>query len=211
MIPDNIVYTDGRDVTITDTAFKVKKHTYKLNGITKHGMYILKPRKMPAILLIVLGLILAMIGFLTMLPEYNAPAIETASGYIGANTVILWIGITLVIVGVVVLAILRKRYAVRIDTAEGEKNAVVSTKKAYISQIVDALNQAIFRLASRSAQTNASAAYQEKGTQRTVVKETQTARPEEERQRKTDPVIYKKEKNTVESEVRGRRTTNEDL
>ena len=38
--------------------------------------------------------------------------------------------------------LVRERYAVRIATAEGEKNAVVSEKKEYITQIVDALNEA---------------------------------------------------------------------
>ena len=48
----------------------------------------------------------------------------------------------LALIGIIVLAIVRERYAVRIATAEGEKNAVVSDKKEYISQIVNALNEA---------------------------------------------------------------------
>ena len=37
---------------------------------------------------------------------------------------------------------IRQRYAVRIATAEGEKDVVVSSRKEYIQQIVDALNRA---------------------------------------------------------------------
>jgi len=47
--------------------------------------------------------------------------------------------------GLIVMVIVRERYAVRIATAEGEKNAVVSNKKEYIAQIVNALNEAFHR------------------------------------------------------------------
>ena len=46
------------------------------------------------------------------------------------------------LLGLLILAIVRERYAVRIATAEGEKNAVVSDKKEYIAQIVNALDDA---------------------------------------------------------------------
>jgi hypothetical protein len=41
---------------------------------------------------------------------------------------------------------LREKYAVRIYTAEGEKNVVVSASREYISQIIDALNRAFLDL-----------------------------------------------------------------
>lgn len=149
MIPDNVIYTDGHNVTITDTQLKVKKRSYKFNGITKHGMFILKPRKLPAILLAAIGVVLAVIGFMGLLPPNNVPAIETAEGIISANTVVVWIGLSLTIIGALVLAILKKKYALRIDTAEGERNIVESTNRAYITQIVDALNEAIYRMTTK--------------------------------------------------------------
>ena len=45
------------------------------------------------------------------------------------------------LLGLLILTVERERYAVRIATAEGEKNAVVSEKKEYIAQIVEALNE----------------------------------------------------------------------
>ena len=47
-----------------------------------------------------------------------------------------------VLIGILILASAHERYAVRIGTAEGEKNAVVSRKREYIAQIVDAINHA---------------------------------------------------------------------
>ena len=67
---------------------------------------------------------------------------EINGDVVTANTVAIWTGAALALIGVLILAIVRERYAVRIATAEGEKNAVVSDKKEYISQIVDALNVA---------------------------------------------------------------------
>jgi len=63
--------------------------------------------------------------------------------YVSANTLALWTGLGLALIGIVAIAAVRERYAVRIATAEGEKNAIVSHKKEYIAQIVDALNKAI--------------------------------------------------------------------
>jgi hypothetical protein len=62
--------------------------------------------------------------------------------YVTANEVAMWAGGGVALIGLLVVAIVRERYAVRIATAEGEKNAVVSDKKEYISQIVNALNEA---------------------------------------------------------------------
>ena len=48
---------------------------------------------------------------------------------VSANTVAMWAGGALALIGIIVSLLVRERYAVRIATAEGEKNAVVSEKK----------------------------------------------------------------------------------
>ena len=53
-----------------------------------------------------------------------------------------WLGVAIALIGTIQIILERERYAVRIATAEGEKNVVVSKRKEYISQIVDALNEA---------------------------------------------------------------------
>ena len=62
--------------------------------------------------------------------------------YITGNTLAIIIGSLLVLIGILITGLMRERYAVRIATAEGEKNVIVSSRKEYVKQIVDALNEA---------------------------------------------------------------------
>lgn len=140
MTPDKVIYTDGRDVVVTDSTLKVKNTSYMLSGITKLYFWTIKPERWPGIFAILLGLIAAVCGYMGWLPQQMN--MQTEEGYLSANTLALWIGLGLVLIGIIALAASRERYAVRIGTAEGEKNAVVSTKREYIAQIVDAIHSA---------------------------------------------------------------------
>lgn len=140
MAQDKVIYTDGRDVTVTDSALQVKNTSYRLSGITKLSLWTIRPDRWPAILLLLLGLAAAVLGFMRMVPaEFN---VQTNEGLLSSNTVALWVGIALALLGLIMLLLAKERYAVRIGTAEGEKNAVVSRKREYIAQIVDAIHNA---------------------------------------------------------------------
>lgn len=143
MIPDKVLYTDGRDVTVTESTFQVKNRAYELRGITKFGLLIRRPDRLPGILLLLGGIILAACGFLGLIPYDLMDNNNVNAGATDPNKLALWIGAALVLLGIVVMAIVRERYSVRIATAEGEKDAIVSTRKEYISQIVNALNRAV--------------------------------------------------------------------
>ena len=142
MIKDRIIYTDGHAVKVTDSMFQVNKTEYKLNGITKHGVHIVRPHRLPGILLATMGLALVLIGFLRLTPPSLVDDMVINNTLVSGNTVIMMIGAFLAIVGVVIVGLLRERYAVRIATAEGEKDVVVSSHKEYITQIVDAISSA---------------------------------------------------------------------
>lgn len=142
MIPDKVLYTDGRGITVTDSTFQVNKTAYQINGITNHGLLVMRPERLPGMLLLIVGFIVAVIGILNLIPPTFIPDMQIDNGYVTANTVAMWAGGSLSLIGLLILVIVRERYAVRIATAEGEKNAVVSDKKEYISQIVNALNEA---------------------------------------------------------------------
>ncbi|WP_276369553.1 DUF6232 family protein [Chryseolinea sp. H1M3-3] len=142
MIPDKVLYTDGRGVTVTDSTFQVNKTSYRLNGIVKHGLFIMRPERLPGMLLLIVGFIVAVVGILNLIPPSFIPNMQIDNEYVSANTVAMWAGGSVALIGLLILAVLRERYAVRIATAEGEKNAIVSDKKEYISQIVNALNEA---------------------------------------------------------------------
>jgi hypothetical protein len=140
MIPDKVIYTDGRDVVVTDSTLKVKNASYRLNGITKLCLWTIRPDRWPGILLLLLGIVAIACGYMGVLPADLS--IQTNNGSLDSNMVALWIGIALAVIGILVLALSKEKYAVRIGTAEGEKNAIVSYKREYIAQIVDALHSA---------------------------------------------------------------------
>lgn len=140
MIPNKIIYTDGHDVTVTDSTFHVKKTDYRLDGIIKAGLYVLRPSRIPSIILILAGLILMTLGFLGLVPSNVIKDTYIGNTFIQGNTMALIIGGIIALIGVLIIGFLRDRYAVRISTAEGEKNVLVSSHKEYVAQIVDAIS-----------------------------------------------------------------------
>jgi hypothetical protein len=142
MIPDKVLYTDGHTVIVTDTTLQVKNSSYNLKGITKHGLYVLKPQRLPGMFLFLIGAVLAICGIFKLVPQAIKPEFSLGIYTIATTTAMIIAGSILAVIGILIIGLLRERYAVRIATAEGEKNAVVSTHKEYITQILDALNQA---------------------------------------------------------------------
>lgn len=142
MLRDKILYTDGHDVTITDSMLMVRNMEYRLIGITKHGFHIVKPLRLPGYLLFISGAILLLCGLLNLWPSNVVSPSEIFGVTFSGSAIIIGIGAFLALVGILIIGLLRERYAVRIATAEGEKNVVVSKQRAYINQIVDALNAA---------------------------------------------------------------------
>ena len=146
MVPQNVIYTDGHDITVTDTEFQVKKRSYKLNGIIRHGLLTLVPERIPGIILISVGVLAMLIGGLQLITYDMMPGTWVNGEYVTANAMALWVGGAIIAVGLIAFFFVRERYAVRISTAEGEKNAIVSKNRDYILQIVDALNEAYYRI-----------------------------------------------------------------
>ena len=142
MIPDKILYTDGHDVVVTETMLKVKSSPYWLNGITKHGLSIIKPNRVPGFLLMFLGVVIGFIGLLQLIPPTSIADVYVNGKAISANALALMIGGLLTVIGILIVGLMRERYAVRIATAEGEKDVIVSSKKEYVAQIINALNDA---------------------------------------------------------------------
>jgi hypothetical protein len=70
MIPDKILYTDGHDVTVTDSTLQVKNHEYKLNGVTRCALMVLQPKRAPGAILLFLGLVLIALGILNVMSQY---------------------------------------------------------------------------------------------------------------------------------------------
>ena len=141
-----LYYTDGHEVTVTDSGFKVKNTLYQLNGITRHGFSIISPHRAPFTTLMVIGTIVFMCGAMNILPVSWMRSVTIFGFSLVVNSVVMTAGSVLFGLGMLLTLRLREKYAVRIFTAEGEKNVVVSQSREYISQIVDALNRAFLDL-----------------------------------------------------------------
>ncbi|HWA35517.1 MAG TPA: DUF6232 family protein [Cyclobacteriaceae bacterium] len=141
---ESVLYTDGHDVTVTDSRLQVRKRWYQLSGITRHNFSILRPDKFPAILLLVAGSAIEVVGAADLIPVNWMSRVNVFGLSVTANQIAMVSGIVLLLIGAGVMWSLKERYAVSITTAEGERNVVVSERKEYISQIIHALNEAFF-------------------------------------------------------------------
>lgn len=139
-----LYYTDGHDVTVTDSVLQIRKKWYNLNGITHHGFLIIPPYRVPGFLLIALGAIMMIVGVTVLLPSGLFSGLSLMNREITTNDVAVVAGALIFMGGIVTMIMIKEKYAVSITTAEGEKHVVVSNRKEYISQIVNALNEAFF-------------------------------------------------------------------
>jgi hypothetical protein len=144
-----LYYTDGHHVTITDSGFKVRNTWYELSGITRHRFSIISPPRIPSVTLVTLGISAFLCGALDFIPSSWVNEIHLFGFPLLVNSLVMMAGVVFLLAGVLVLLKLREKYAVRIFTAEGEKNVVVSQSREYISQIVDALNRAFMDMVKR--------------------------------------------------------------
>ena len=142
---DVLYYTDGHQVVITNSFFKVKKTQYQLNGITRHDMYIIHPPKFFQLALLILGAAVFVCGSMNLFPQTLNEL--TLNGWqIETHLALMILGLILFTGGMAILWALKEKYAVRIRTADGEKDVVVSESKEYIQMIVEALNRAYLNL-----------------------------------------------------------------
>ncbi len=146
MKTEEIFYTDGEDVVVTLSSLQVKDRFYALKAISKHGLAILQPARLPGLIVFLVGIVLSIMGmaysFHTIIPaEWSV-----TGDPLDFNLVAQWGGVLLAMGGLMLTVALRERYAVRIDTSDGEQLAVVSTKREQIVEIVSALNRAFMTL-----------------------------------------------------------------
>lgn len=144
MVHDKVIYTDGHDVVVTGSVFQVKSGAYRLKGITKHGLQKISPRRWPGAFLLLTGFGLSMAGYFRVFPTNLLANLKVYEIILPAYTVVMLAGSLIMLLGVLVIGLIKERYAVRIETAEGEKDVVISTHQEYIQQINSALNRALY-------------------------------------------------------------------
>src|SRR5258708_4434370 len=141
MITEKVLYTDGHEVTVTESSFKVRKTMYQLKGIIHHDFLVLHPHRIPSLLIMMIGVLTMMMGVFHWIPKNSMRAFQILSFQISENVAAISIGAVLLAAGAVILSFTKERYAIRLATAEGEKNVLVSKRKEYVAQILDALNR----------------------------------------------------------------------
>jgi hypothetical protein len=148
----DVIYTDGHGVRVTPSQFIVGRTEYLLRGVTNIRLYTIKANLAPAITLLVLGIAAAIAGFMRVFRE-NVQVIstDTMNTAIGNNEIAMIVGGILFLAGVIWALVSHEKYAVRLTTAEGEKDALVSTKKDYVGQVINAVQHALgFRVQNNS-------------------------------------------------------------
>jgi hypothetical protein len=142
MNTDKIYYTDGHDVVVTESTLKVHNKEYRLPGITKHGISTLRPSRAPGLFLFVMGMLIVAIGAYELVPSDLVRNVYMMNTVITVNHWTIALGAILALTGLLSASFVKPRYAVRISTAEGENDVVVSKHREYIRQIIEGLNQA---------------------------------------------------------------------
>ena len=135
------LYTDGRDVVVTQSTLQVKKTEYQLRGITNFGMAVITAPKLPGLVITLIGMTIVANAFFHFIPSTFFDSISFPSLDLTLDSQII-IGGSVTLAGIALLISATKRYALRIQTAEGNKNVVVSRKREYVDQILHALRKA---------------------------------------------------------------------
>ncbi|HZY82663.1 MAG TPA: DUF6232 family protein [Cyclobacteriaceae bacterium] len=142
MNTDKVYYTDGHEVTVTSSTLKVHNREYLLPGITRHGLSTLKPQRAPGLFLFIIGMLIVVIGAYELIPPGYVDNVYIMNRLTTVNDWAIVLGATIGLVGLLVAMLVRPKYAVRIATAEGESDVVVSRQREYIRQIIEGLNKA---------------------------------------------------------------------
>lgn len=106
-------------VTVTQSRFIVSGKTYAMRNISSVHVSKIEPSKKGAIIIILIGLVMAFSA------EVRAA------------------GILFLVLGALWAFLSKNKYAVRISSNSGEANSLVSKDQSYITNIVDAVNNAM--------------------------------------------------------------------
>lgn len=148
MNTNKVYYTDGHEVTVTSSTLKVHNREYLLPGITRHGLSTLKPQRAPGLMLFIIGMLVVVIGAYELIPPGYIDNMYIMNRLVTVNGWAIVTGAIIALFGLLTAMFVKPKYAVRISTAEGEADVVVSRQREYVRQIIDALNKAFVALGS---------------------------------------------------------------
>jgi len=134
----DVLYTNGRDVAVTQLMLQSKNEKYRLTGITNYGCATLEPQRLPGLLFIIAGILILTNGFNLFNPNFFLLRFPKGA----SENLHLLIASSIILIGILYTILIQKRYAVKIQTAEGFRHAVVSSNKEHVYQILNAIRRA---------------------------------------------------------------------
>ncbi|SEK65149.1 hypothetical protein SAMN04487787_1037 [Kosakonia sacchari] len=119
---EEVQFYNNGNVSITNSRFMVGSTTYAMNGVTSVKRGQTKPSKVAPVILAIIGLIML---------------------FAAATLMFKGIGILLVVIAVAWFKSIKPEYIVFLNSASGESQALSSTDRKYIDDVIKSLNDAI--------------------------------------------------------------------
>ena len=143
MTTETTFYTDGKEVTVTDSTLRVRKHTYPLDRIYQHRISVFKPNRTPGLFFVGLGLLSLTAGIGGSSFEFSGFSIHLFSLVLGPSAILIMVGTFLMVGAIGFMVVMKEKYAVHIVMPDEEKDVLVSQRRDYIMTVEDALNRAL--------------------------------------------------------------------
>ena len=126
-VAQEVTYLRTQDVTITNTRAILGDKTYAMTNITSVSMGVIPANNL-------FGGCLSLLGSIVAITMIGKPVSN-----------VLWVGVAMLILGLIILSQSKTKYVVRIGSASAESNALWAYDKNYIQKIVSAMNEAIVK------------------------------------------------------------------
>ncbi len=118
-LQNEVTFYQDVNVTVTQSRYVTNSKTYAMRNISSvHIFEIIKSKTLPIVMII--------FGVLMLFSDSSRV-----------------LGLILLAIGILILALIKNEFSVRISTNSGEVNSIVSKDRSYILTIVNALNDAI--------------------------------------------------------------------
>jgi len=118
-LQQEVTFYQDVNVTVTQSRYVTNSKTYAMRNISSVHIFEIIKSKTPPIILIILGTLMLFSVDLRIF------------------------GFILIALGILILALIKNEFTVRISTNAGEVNSIVSKDRLYVQSIVNALNDAI--------------------------------------------------------------------
>ena len=149
MATEKIFYTDGNEVTVTDSTLSVGKHSYQIHKIYQHRISIIKPDRTLGLVFIGLGVVGLTAGIAGNLLQLSEFLLHFSSLALSPNAILIIQGIFLIVCGIVLMIAIREKYGMHIVTADEEKDVLVNYRREYVVAVEEALNKALINMLNK--------------------------------------------------------------